>query len=106
MSFSEEIIQKVWEKAKIAYNNDPDIYRKDVFNAWIKRDQYGMTRHEKSYGWTIDQMIPDHEGGTMDLSNLRPLQWENNKNKHMEKHWQIVTSEGVENRYEYFITSA
>ena len=30
------------------------------------------------YGWEIDHIKPKKDGGSDDLSNLRPLQWEAN----------------------------
>lgn len=76
MSWSEEMIQKVWEKGKIVPNNDPSIWRKDECGAWIGRSYYGNRNSE--YGWEIDHISP---GGPDILSNLRPLQWRNNVDK-------------------------
>ena len=76
MSFSDERIQQVWEKGKITGDYSPDSWRKDECNVWIKRDDYG-NRNSK-YGWEIDHISP---GGSDKLSNLRPLQWQNNTDK-------------------------
>jgi hypothetical protein len=76
MGFTEEKIQKVWEKGKTVAKNDPKVWRKDQCGAWMKRADYGNINSE--YGWQIDHITPVSEGGTDDLSNLRPLQWENN----------------------------
>lgn len=72
---SEDIIQKVWEKAKIIANKDPNIWRQDQCGAWIYRGHYGNTDSE--HGWVIDHITPVSHGGTNNLSNLRPLQWKN-----------------------------
>jgi hypothetical protein len=98
MSFSDEIIQKVWEKGKIVANNDPKVYRKDECNAWIKRDQYGENG-KLSFGWSIDHITPVSIGGTNVLSNLRPLQWENNISKSDGRLGCAVTSDGAKNKY-------
>ena len=45
----------------------------------IKRGKYGDRTSD--YGWEIDHTKPVSEGGSDDLSNLRPLQWENNATK-------------------------
>lgn len=79
MAFTEEQIQKVWEKATVVGGNDSNVYRKDECGAWIARKQYG--NRNSSYGWEIDHIKPQSKGGGDELSNLRPLQWENNMSK-------------------------
>jgi len=79
MSFSEDTIQKVWEKGTVVSNNEPNFWRKDQCGAWIDRRHYGD--RDSQYGWEIDHIKPESEGGGDELSNLRPLQWENNASK-------------------------
>lgn len=79
MAFSEKVIQQVWEKATVVANNDPNVFRKDQCGAWIKRSEYG--NRQSSFGWEIDHITPQSKGGGDELSNLRPLQWENNMSK-------------------------
>jgi len=76
MAWSDEVIQKVWEKAAAVTGNDTDEWRKDECGAWIGRRYYGS--REAQFGWEIDHISP---GGSDALSNLRPLQWENNVDK-------------------------
>ena len=76
VKFSEEKIQKVWEKGEIVSGNDPERWRRDECKAWIGRKEHGDRNSD--YGWEIDHIVPESEGGTDDLYNLRPLQWENN----------------------------
>lgn len=76
MAFSEEIIQKVWEKGTIVPNSDKEKWRKDQCSAWINRNQYG--NRNSIYGWEIDHITPISNGGGDELSNLRPMQWQNN----------------------------
>lgn len=78
-SFSDDEIQKVWNKATKVEGEDPATYRKDYAGAWIKRDEYGNT--SSSLGWEIDHRKPVASGGSDNLSNLDPLQWNNNRTK-------------------------
>lgn len=76
MSWSDEMIQKVWEKGSVIAENDKARWRKDECGAWIGRTEYG--NRDSQYGWEIDHISP---GGSDQLSNLRPLQWQNNVEK-------------------------
>lgn len=95
MSFSEEVIQQVWEKGRVVSGNDPNVWRKDDCNAWMRRQDYG--NRDSQYGWEIDHIKPISEGGTDGLSNLRPLQWQNNAHKQDGKSGCAVTASGTEN---------
>jgi 5-methylcytosine-specific restriction endonuclease McrA len=79
MAFTDKEIQAVWEKGKIVKQDEKDSWRQDECTAWISRDKYG--NRNSDYGWEIDHIIPVSKGGTDALSNLRPLQWENNASK-------------------------
>jgi 5-methylcytosine-specific restriction endonuclease McrA len=69
----------VWRKAKAVGTNDPNVFRQDECGAWIKWLDYG--NRESQYGWEIDHIIPKARGGGDSISNLRPLQWQNNASK-------------------------
>lgn len=76
-----KFVQLVWEKAIVLPGLDKDQYRADHCGAIIRRDQHNDNSQKLSMGWEIDHIRPPAFGGTNDLSNLQPLQWENNRQK-------------------------
>ena len=76
MMFNKEIIKRVWGKALPLLNDDPNRVRKDKCGAWIVFDEYG--NRNSQFGWEIDHIIPISKGGTDEIENLLPIQWENN----------------------------
>jgi hypothetical protein len=75
-SFDNATIEAVWQKG----NTDSQYFtfRRDMCGASMSRSKYGLT---EQWGWEIDHIKPISQEGTDDLSNLQPLQWENNRNK-------------------------
>ena len=95
-NFSEDKIQTIWNSAKTIDGVDKSEWRKDACDAWINRNQYGQ---ETSYGWEIDHILPESKGGTDHTSNLRPMQWQNNRSKgdDFPDYNAAVTSDGNKN---------
>ena len=95
MSISDETIWQVWNKAFNITIADAPLWRKDECGAWIKRVDYG--NRNSQYGWEIDHIIPVSKDGTDDITNLRPLQWENNVRRSDGSLECPVTASGTDN---------
>ena len=78
MSFSKQVVDKVWEKAIEVSVTNSTVKRKDKCGAWIKKSLHGSTG---SFGWEIDHIKAVANNGSNELSNLQPLHWKNNRNK-------------------------
>jgi len=64
----------------------------DECGAWIGSEEYG--NRQSQYGWEIDHINPD---GDDQLSNLQPLQWQNNIDKSDGRLKCHVTAKGKKN---------
>jgi hypothetical protein len=72
MAYSEETVQRVWEKARAMPERDPLEWRQDECGAWIQRPQYGSGSAE--FGWKIENVSPGHPD---EPENLRPFHRDN-----------------------------
>lgn len=75
-SFSEATLRAVWNKATIVAGYDPNQVRKDQCGAWIIYAEHGNRNSQN--GWEADHIYPKSRGGSSDINNLQPLQWQNN----------------------------
>ena len=85
----------MWEKGERTENADPDIWRKDECGAWIRRDFYAY--RESRFGWDVALIVSKSNGGTDDVSNLRPLQWQNKELRDGGRRACAVTAAGWDN---------
>ncbi len=95
MAVDEQTRFAVWNKGKIASNNDSKIWRQDECNAWMQFSKYGD--RSSIYGWEIDHIVSQDHGGSGTLDNLRPLHWENNASKGAGRLQCAVTAKGEKN---------
>lgn len=71
--YDREVVDRVWGLAQIIPGNDPEVWRKDEFGAWIHRHDY---RHRHSeFGWEIADY--GYRRQLSGLASLRPMQWQN-----------------------------
>jgi len=75
MEYNEQLIQQVWEKARVNTDVNMDQWREDECGAWIAREHYRDTG--SNFGWMI---VNVSAGGPDILENLRPLHHRNSYN--------------------------
>lgn len=73
MTFSDDIIQAVWEKARGLPDTITDEWRQDQCGAWLHREQYNNA--ESEYGWKILSIVPDR---SETIDTLQPFHYRNN----------------------------
>ena len=76
MDWTDETILAVWKKGTIDPDYDSALWRNDAFGRAMRFQDYG--NRNSVAGWEIDHIKRVSDGGTDDLSNLRPLHWKSN----------------------------
>ena len=74
-----DMIKMVWEKGIVIPNYPKDKWRIDQCGGVMSFTDHG--NRDSKYGWEIDHIDPVSNGGTDDLKNLQPLNWEVNVKK-------------------------
>ena len=77
--FSEELVEHVWNNGHVVPGANPNEVRQDACGAWIKRHRHA--NQTSKYGWEIDMIRSEAEGGFVEPFNLRPLHWKNRATK-------------------------
>lgn len=69
----------VWEKGFAIPGFNRDHWRRDICGKVMRYADHGNTM--SVFGWEIDHVFPRALGGRTLMTNLQPLQWENNRLK-------------------------
>lgn len=80
-----DLVGKIWGKGRVIQRYDQNVWRYDICGKPIRFSDHGNTDSE--YGWEIDHIYPSSLGGSDDIDNLQPLQWENNREKGDQYPW-------------------
>ena len=94
--YEREVVDAVWRFAVKVEGNDPELWRKDEFGAWIYRLDYGNRRSQ--FGWEITE---NGSGRAISpLLGLRPAQWQNAIDVVQAMRESRVTADGLQNARE------
>jgi len=97
--YDRDVVESVWQFAQIVPGNDPAVWRKDEFGAWIHRHAY---RHRNSeFGWEIADY--GYHMRSSGLAALRPMQWQNHVDFLVAvRNQAVISSDGLRNARRLF----
>ncbi|MEM8955714.1 MAG: hypothetical protein AAGD22_16290 [Verrucomicrobiota bacterium] len=93
--YDKEVVDRIWSFGKIVIGNDPALWRKDEFNAWIHRLDYG-NRHSQ-FGWEIADGSLGRSPEDQGIAALRPLHWQNYLDESSAHYQSRITADGLQN---------
>lgn len=76
MSYSQQQLLAIWQKAYPILNREPNLCRNDMYGNEIHWLQYG--NRDSPFGWEVHHYTPVTLGGGNDFGNLVPLHWQAN----------------------------
>lgn len=79
MTFSNEEIRLIWNRAETIPGIAPNIYRRDECGAWMAFNEFGNAR--SSLGWQIDFSLYDPNNNDEDFGGLKPLHCQNYRSR-------------------------
>lgn len=71
-----QLIDAVWQKGRLIPGENPWVWRTDRCGNMIFYADYANI--DSVFGWLIDYVVSPVYGGTDDIENLQPVQWEVN----------------------------
>lgn len=72
----DDLVNKVWNKAKKVRGEDPSKVRQDPYGNEIRKDQFGGKGRAS---WEMDHIKPASKGGSDAVRNLQALQTKKNR---------------------------
>lgn len=97
--YEPDVVERVWQLAQIVSGNDPQVWRKDEFGAWIHRRDYRQ-RHSE-FGWEIAEA--GYRMRASGLEALRPMQWQNHVDFLVAaRHQAVISADGLRNARRLF----
>lgn len=92
--YDAEVIRRVWSLAQVVPGNDPEVWRKDEFGAWIHRREYRNRHSEFGWGDRRLRLLPPRDGPR----RAAPMQWQNHLDFMVATRNQaVMTADGLRN---------